>query len=69
MYRLRSWGCVLPLWSPPPPEGDVAYDGLTAIIHLNMLDGDGLFSAQPIPFQSLHLGRKGPRELVEDTAG
>ena len=48
---------------------DVADDRLASFIHSDVLHRDFLLPAGPISLKRLHLGRVGPRELVEGAFG
>lgn len=52
-----------------PPNLHITDDGLLAFIDGDVLDGDLLLPAVPMPPQRLHLRRKGPRQLVERPLG
>ena len=50
---------------PSPPALDVANDGLTAVVDVDVLDRDFLRSAGPVALQRLQLRGEGPRELIQ----
>jgi hypothetical protein len=43
------------------------YNGLTAFVNVNMLDGHLLLTSHPVAFEGLHLICESPRQLVEST--
>ena len=45
----------------------IADDRLSALVHCDVLDPDGLIASAPVSLEHLHLRRKGPGELVECT--
>ena len=49
----------------PPPRRDVADDGLSALVHGEVLDRHLLLATSAVTLERLDLGDKGPRELVE----
>ena len=50
---------------PLPPLGDGADDGLTAVVDVDVLHRHLLLTLTTVAVQRLHLGRKGPRQLIE----
>jgi hypothetical protein len=45
----------------------IADDRLSALVHRDVLDSDGLIASAPVSLERLHLRRKGPGELIERT--
>ena len=47
----------------------IADDRLSALVHRDVLDPNGLIASAPVSLKRLHLRRKGPGELIECTLG
>ncbi len=45
----------------------IADDRLSALVHCDVLDPDGLIASAPVSLERLHLRRKRPAELIEST--
>jgi hypothetical protein len=43
----------------------IADDCLSALVHRDVLDPDGLIASAPVSLERLHLRREGPGELIE----
>jgi hypothetical protein len=43
----------------------IADDRLSALVHREVLDPNGLIASAPVSLERLHLRRKGPGELIE----
>ena len=54
----------LNLRKAPSPLRHVSDDGLSALVHRDVLNNDLLLASGPVTFERLHLRRKRPRELV-----
>lgn len=53
------------LWQPHPPVGDVADDGLAAVVNMDVLDGDLLLALAAVSLERLDLGGEGAGQFVE----
>src|SRR5438132_535467 len=49
----------------PSPMRHIADDCLSALVHRDVLDPDGLIASAPVSFERLYLRRERPGELVE----
>jgi hypothetical protein len=53
----------------PSPMRHIADDCLSALVHRDVLDPNGLVASASVSLERLYLRRKGPGELIECTLG